>query len=160
MMATHYSRTEQGRSEIKTRTVAMSRQARNLLLIIDAGASGDEWVARVNGCTDDDLRQLIANGLIAEAMTSAAPALALNQPQVTLDEALQACGYQTLYDLLTAQARPRLGLIKGYRMILEIERCVDVAALRALVPRFIDEVRDKQGDTAAQALRHDLGARP
>jgi hypothetical protein len=51
-----------------------------------------------------------------------------------------------------------LGLVKGYRMVLEIEKCSGVEALRVLALRFVDEVRMVQGDAAARAFCRELGA--
>ena len=54
--------------------------------------------------------------------------------------------------------RARLGLIKGYRMVLEIEKCSGAEEIRKLVLRFVDEVRTVQGDAAARAFCRELGA--
>jgi len=99
---------------------------------------------------------LFDSGLIAPALgvAGAAPP----QPALTLEQALQARSYRELYDLLTQQARPRLGLIKGYRMVLEVEKCSGPEEIRALALRFVDVVREVQGEAQAQALRRQLGA--
>jgi hypothetical protein len=62
-----------------------------------------------------------------------------------LAELVQSLSYRQLYDLLTAQARPRLGLISGYRMVLEVERCNGADEVRALALRFVESVRQAQG---------------
>lgn len=62
---------------------------------------------------------------------------------------LQDVSYRHLYDTMTAQARPLLGLIKGYRMVLDVEKCRTAEELRRLALRFIDEVRAAQGVGAA-----------
>ena len=46
----------------------------------------------------------------------------------------------------------RLGLIKGYRMASEAERCTGAAETRALAQRFVDQVRELDGDVAGIAL--------
>ncbi len=43
-------------------------------------------------------------------------------------------------------------MIKGYRLILEAERCSGPADIRALAQRFVDQVRDLHGDVAGMAL--------
>jgi hypothetical protein len=135
---------------------ALTRPARNLLLIIDASKTGDEWVSLVNGATGADLSQLIDDGLVE---VSGAKAAAPARPRGPgLEEALQNWTYRQLYDLLTVQARARLGLIKGYRMVLDIEKCAGVEEIRKLVLRFVDEVRAVQGDAAARAFCRELGA--
>ena len=60
--------------------------------------------------------------------------------------------YRLLYDRLTAEARQQLGLIKGYKLILDIEKCVGAPELRALALRFVEQVRQAKGDAEARAL--------
>jgi hypothetical protein len=71
---------------------------------------------------------------------------------VSLSDALQALGYQRLYDRLTAAARQQLGLIKGYKLILDIERCAGPPELHSLALQFIEQVRLAKGDAEARAL--------
>ncbi len=151
-MADRFVRTEAGRREIRERQLSLSRAARNLLLVIDASKPAPDWLALVAGCTAADLAALRDAGLIAPSGDDAPRAA------VTLAQALQARSYRELYDLLTQQARPRLGLIRGYRMVLEVEKCNGVDEIRALAQRFVDLVRDVQGEAEAQALRRQLGA--
>jgi len=47
-MADRYNKTESGRREIRERSLALSRTARNLLLILDGSRSGEEWVGMVH----------------------------------------------------------------------------------------------------------------
>jgi hypothetical protein len=163
-MADRFVRSEAGRREIRERQANLSRAARNLLLIIDASRSGGEWLAMVAGCTAADLQQLIDAGLITAAGGAAATgAVAVGAAEPvrtarTLEQALQARGYRELYELLTQQARPRLGLVKGYKMVLEVEKCNGPDEIRALALRFVDLVRAVQGEDEAQALRRQLGA--
>ncbi len=145
-------RTDAGRREIRERELSLSRAARNLLLVIDASKSAPEWLALVAGSTEADLAQLRDAGLIASAGDDSP------RPVLTLAQALQARGYRELYDLLTQQARPRLGLIRGFRFVLEVEKCNGADEIRALAQRFVGLVRDVQGEAEAQALRRQLGA--
>jgi hypothetical protein len=165
-MDARYVKTEAGRAEMKERRLALPRQARLLLVIIDASKSGAEWLAAVNGSSQADLERLLATGLIegqaaaaqpeapAARSTAAAPIAreptkpSPNMPALSdaaLFELVQSLGYRQLYDLLTAQARPRLGLIGGYRTVLEVERCTGVDEVRALALRFVESVRQAQG---------------
>ncbi len=66
-----------------------------------------------------------------------------------LVDALQRTSFRELYDRLTAEARPRLGLIAGYRAILAVERATDVAALRDVALQFIAQVRESNGEQAS-----------
>ena len=183
-MADAYAKTDAGRREIRERAQSLSRPARNLLLIIDASKPGDTWLKLVQGASADDLAHLLASGLIGpqpqveadrrglapdrrdaardssadrrivERAAAAAP-IADNGPLV---QALQALSYVQLYDLITAEARSRLGLIKGYKMVLEVERCKGPDEIRALALRFVEMVRLVQGDAEAAALCRILGA--
>ena len=71
-------------------------------------------------------------------------------------ERLQAVGYRHLYDTMTSRARPLLGLIKGYRMVLDVEKCNGPDEIRRLALRFINEVRGAQGVGAAYRITEQL----
>ena len=158
-MAVRYQKTDAGRDEIRARAHELSRPARTLLLIIDASKSGDEWLAMVNGVVAADLARLLENGLIEPAGGQAVAAPAAAAPAgPSLVEALQYHTYRELYDRLTAEARPRLGLIKGYKWVLEIEKCRDADEIRAVALRFVEEIRNVQGDKAARDFARELGA--
>ena len=179
-------KTEAGHREITQRSPALSRSARNLLLIMDPRRSAGEWLALVRGCGLPELNQLLAAGLVAplppaqpanaadsaagvpDALLSVPMALMDTQPalrgasiapvtaRMSLADALQMLGYQLLYDRLTAEARAQLGLIKGYKMILGIERCDGPEAIRTLALQFVEQVRGIKGDAAARALAQRL----
>ena len=165
-LAGRYSKTDAGRTEIRQRALALSRPARNLLLIIDAGRPAAEWLGLVQGCDRAALQALRDAGLVAEAgpaapgapAAAAAPAArplraaAPAPPRMSLAQALEHRSYKALYERITAEARPRLGLIKGYKMILDVERCSGPAEVRALAQRFVDQLRESDGDAAGMAL--------
>ncbi len=71
-----------------------------------------------------------------------------------------AAGYAELYSYLTGHARQYLGLIKGYRTVLDVERCADLAALQALAERFALDVEREHGPGIAQQVRQSLGLKP
>jgi hypothetical protein len=79
-------------------------------------------------------------------------------PDAPLAVRLEAMGRTVLYDRLTALARPTLGLIQGYRMILDIEKCGGADELRSLAARFVDQVRSSKGDHAAVRLSESICA--
>jgi len=145
-LAARYAKTDAGRVEIQRKTLPLSRPGRNLLLIIDAGRTADAWLELVQGATPADLQALLEAGLVTAA--SDAPAA----PRMTLAQALESKGYKSLYDRVTSEARPRLGLIKGYKLILDVERCQGPTEIRQLALRFVEQVRAAQGDAAAMAL--------
>ena len=98
----------------------------------------------------------------ATAPTSTADAAAAEAApaarRLSLGEALQAQGYRVLYDRLTSEARQQLGLIKGYKLILNIEKCAGSPELRALALQFVDQVRQAKGDAEARALAQRLAS--
>lgn len=170
-LLTHsYHRTEAGRAEVKARELGLSRSARNLLLVLDASRPAAAWLGLVQGASAADLEQLLAHGLVADAKAAPAnPATATTAVAPVAAEvpasAGQAAGtfaqsplaHAELYDFLTRHAKQHLGLIKGYKLVLEVERCADLAALRALADRFVQEVLQAQGEMAAEQVRRALG---
>ena len=48
--------------------------------------------------------------------------------------------------------------IKGYKMVLEVEKCPDVPALKALALRFVELLQESQGEAAARQMREALGS--
>ena len=167
-LAGRFVKTEAGRDEIRQRALPLSRPARNLLLIIDASRSGQDWLALVQGCAPDELQALMAVGLVAPAGAAAAPAhrptatvaTAADKPAARVDaaprmslaEALQTKDHRVLRQRMMMQARPRLGMVKSYWLALEVDHSVSPADVRALAQRFVEQVRELQGDTAALAL--------
>lgn len=181
MLELAYQKTDAGRAEIKTRALSLSRSARNLLLVIDGSKTAQSWLGLVNGCSEADMFFLLEQGLIAPAggarasvvaavNTAAMPVPQPGSPQAPvdlpvltdeaeIDIASVALRYEELYSLLTQYAKQYLGLLKGYRMVLEVERCADLAELQDLARRFIDDVRQAQGDDVAAQLRQALSLR-
>ena len=183
-------RTELGQREISAKAMTLARPARNLLLIIDAKRSAGEWLGLVRGTTPEDLQQLLAAGLVApvgaaagagaratpaaaaataaaavaaaaaDLPAAAAPGLQITTARMSLSEALLGQSYRLLYDRLTAEARAQLGLIKGYKLILDIERCSGPDEIRQLAERFVEQVRALHGDTKARALAQRLADPP
>ena len=158
-MNMRYRKTDAGREAIRSRAASLSRPARNLLLIIDDARSGQEWLTLVAGATAADLVQLVANGFVAAAPQPAPLAsvdLPLHGP--SFDEALNALGYPALYALLISEAKARLGLIKGYKLMLDIEKCSGVDELRQLARRFVADLAVSHGAATASAARIAFGA--
>lgn len=168
-------RTELGQREITAKTMTLARPTRNLLLIIDPKRRAGEWLGLVRGATLDDLQQLLATGLVAalgpappaapaagpaEPAPAPAPGLPVATARMSLVEALQGQSYKVLYDRLTAEARAQLGLIKGYKLILDIERCSGPDEIRLLAERFVEQVRTLHGDAKARALAQRLADPP
>ena len=149
VLSARLAKTDAGRTEIQRKSLPLSRPARNLLLIIDGARPAQDWIGLVKGATLADLQELLRAGLVADQSTLGPPQPA---PRMSLAQALELKSYRTLYDRITAEARPRLGLIKGYKMILDVERCAGPPEIRQLALRFVEQVRVTQGDAAALAL--------
>ena len=150
-----YVRTEAGKAEISAHSIKLPRSARNLLLLIDASCTGEEWLAKVNGSTPADLDMLLDAKLIAPKAAAGAKSEAAGVP---LAAALREWKYDALYTLLTREAKERFGLIKGYRLILKIESCSDLADLQAVAVDFVEQLRKAHGEESAARFRKQLGA--
>lgn len=150
-----YARTEAGKAEIRAHSIKLSRPARNLLMVIDASCSGNEWIGKVNGSTPADLEVLIAAKLVAPE--AAAGTKTLHQ-RVGVEVAVRDWTYDAVYTLLTHEAKERFGLIKGYRLILKIEGCSDLAGIQAVALEFVEHIRKAHGEDAAARFRKQLGA--
>lgn len=176
-MATIYAKTEAGQAEIRQRTHALGRHARTLLVLADGSRSGEQLLAMVQGASMDDLDALVDSGLLAELATGrvvragAAPAAAaaaasvapatVGGPEsvpasVPPDVAVELT-YAELYDSLNALSKEQLGLFKGYKFALEIEKADGIQGLREVAVKLVDEVQKVKGDSAAQMVRRALG---
>ena len=158
MTTTHaeaYVRTEAGRAEFRARTLSLSRPARNLLMVIDGSCSGDAWIAKVTGSTPADLDALLAAKLIAPVGGLAGKVV---HQRVSVEVAVRDWTYDALYTLLTHEAKERFGLIKGYRLILKIEGCSDLAGIQAVALDFVEQLRKAHGEDSAARFRKQLGA--
>ena len=158
MTTTHadsYARTEAGKAEIRAHSIKLSRPARNLLMVIDASCSGDAWLGKVNGSTPADLDVLIAAKLIAPQGGSAGKTV---YQRIPVEIAVRDWTYDALYTLLTHEAKERFGLIKGYRLILKIEGCSDLAGIQAVALDFVEQIRKAHGEDSAARFRKQLGA--
>lgn len=188
-MPARYAKTLLGRSEIQSRTHALSRTARTLLLILDPTRTGEVWVSMVQGATPADLQALLDAGLVAqvEESTQVSPAfLSAQAPQAptrpaTPDTepfastqsdpdaelasgragvpaaAFTSLSYSELNTRLNALVKAHLGLIKGYRFTLDIERAADVIELQRVAMRLVDEVESARGAPAVAEVRRALG---
>ena len=61
--------------------------------------------------------------------------------------------FESLYSQLTAQVKAQLGLVKGYRYALDIERASNMDELQALAERLVAEVTESKGSDAGRKLR-------
>jgi hypothetical protein len=182
-MPTRYVRTPAGQAEIQARTRQLSRPVRNLLLVINDSRSIEEWIVGVHGVTPADVAMLRAEGLIAEvggaaasapaarpaskpadmreakpaAAAPAAPA-ASDADWVRTQHVIRHAGYTALYDALNSTAKAKLGLVRGYRFALEVEKCSGVDELRPLALKFAEQLRAEHGMAAVGELTYAIGA--
>ena len=179
MSSQRYVKTAAGHAEIQSKSLALPRPVRNLLLVINDSQPGAFWLQQIRGLADADLDSLLEAGLIAEAAGPTAPPAAprpARKPEgptpggadtvpsefdpdgseaavQLLQDTLQAiagASYSALYDTLTAQAKGQLGLMKGYRFALEVERAAGLPELQALARRFAQGLRDDHGMAAVR----------
>jgi len=176
-MADRYIKTDSGRAEIQARVHAISRTARNLLLILDASRAGSDWVSMVRGATASDLALLFDAGLIAlvpepagtassmaptppPAPAPASPAPSSRPATLGADEPANAgaspLSYAELYDLLPSLAKEHLGLMKGYRYALAIEKADGVAGLQKVARDMLFEIERTKGTAVARSVKRAL----
>lgn len=154
------AKTEVGQQEIRARALTLSRTARTLLVLADGSRSGVQLLEMVRGAGDADLRALIEAGLLTEVASRRKESLS---PQVPVPapaspaEPVSELGYQELYDCLNALCKEQLGLMRGFKFALEIEKADGIDGLREVAGRFVADVQRVKGDAAAQMVRRALG---
>lgn len=197
MLEERYEKTEAGRAEIKARALVQARVARNLLLVIDAGKTGGDWLGLVQGAAPADLELLLQHRLVQVAAgapharqpasiatpiggpatgsgtaSATATGTASSGPSSRLSGAsasrpagspsrlagvpTSTLDFSQLYTALSAFAKGQ-GLLKGYKLTLEVEQCADLQQLQTLALDIVDRVRASKGDAAAHELRATLG---
>lgn len=175
-MPVRFAKTALGRAEIQSRTHALTRTARNLLLILDPSRTGEAWVGMVQGAVLADLQALLDGGLIeavpavptvspleaqgpqaAERPEAGGAAFAPTQADAPPVLAFASLSYSELNTRLNTLIKAHLGLIKGYRFTLDVERAADVIELQRVAMRLVAEVESAHGLQAAAAARQTLG---
>ncbi len=165
-----HNKTDAGRAEIRARALALSRTARNLLLVLDASKPAREWLRLVAGATEADFEVLCQHGLIApqhavgapSTLASAAVAAPVTTPVPPTQPAAGGSPLldrAALYTYLSGSATKLLGPFKGYAFALEVERADSLAALQTLALQLVERVQKAKGDEAAAAVRDALGLR-
>lgn len=155
LMTSTFIKTSAGAAEMRLRAQSITRAARDLLFVIDSSRTAAAWAALIHGTTHADIKHLVETGLIATAQAEVQVREAARV--LTLDDAIATLSYEQLYGLLTSQARPRLGLISGLKLILETERCARLPELQKLAARFFLMVRKSQGEDEANRMVLALG---
>lgn len=171
-MGDRYIKTDLGRAEIQARVHAITRTARNLLLIIDGSRDGTEWTSMVRGATVEDLQTLFEAGLIAQvgsapSASSGSADLRATAPTPSAEVAptmpaplgpsdQSALSYKELYSLLPSLAKEHLGMLRGYRFALAIEKASGLPGLQKVAIDLVAEIQRQKGDAVARAVRRAL----
>jgi len=172
-MVTRYEKTALGQRELRERSHALPPSVRMLLVMTNGLRTDKELMRMVRGAKDSDFAMLVDRGLVSAFgdMHSAPPLLdsdlpldsavplddlPLATPAPTVTESTEATVAE-LYDSLNAMAKEQLGLFKGYRFALDIERATGLEELQQVALRLIDEVRKTKGALAAQRVKRALG---
>lgn len=86
-----------------------------------------------------------------------ASAPATRPPPEPLPAGQPGLGYAELYDSLNALLRESLGLFRGYRYTLRIEKAQSMEELEQVARDFVDEVQRLRGDAMARMVQRALG---
>ena len=109
-----------------------------------------------------DMRELAA----AKAGAATAPAGAVDlEVEVVEDvdwqrtrQVIAAASYHALYDALNSVAKAKLGLVRGYRFTLEVEKCSGPDELRKLAMKFAEQLRAEHGMASVGELTYAIAA--
>lgn len=99
----------------------------------------------------------------ARAAAAPAPAPAATSPGEDADwrrtqEVIRHAGYNALYDALTSIGKAKLGLMRGYRFVLEVEKCNGPDEIRAFAMKFVEQLRAEHGMGAVGEFTYAVGA--
>lgn len=155
-LAVHFVRTEAGDAELRhpglTR-LTLATPARQLLFSIEHTLAIDLCISVADGSSLADAMLLLRLGLIRVDSLRATGADRASARQLhAVIGAVLVLPAGELYALLTQQAKLRLGLLHGFRMILALERCVSHDEQRALAVRFVEDVWRSHGETGIRPL--------
>lgn len=158
-------KTDAGHQEIRARVMSLSRPARTLLVLADGARDAEQLLAMVKGSSAADVQSLLGAGLVVEAARKKAASAAVSEPAAAPAADAEAStatalGYQELYDCLNALCKEQLGLMRGFKFSLEIEKASGLEELRAVASRFVADVQRINGDSAAHMVRRALGMTP
>ena len=78
---------------------------------------------------------------------------------VELLEDVKRSSYESLSEVLNAQAKAHLGLVRGYRFTLELEKCNGVSEMQAFGARFAERLREEYGMTAVRRFHAAMRAK-
>lgn len=127
-------------------------------LITEANMAPVAQVASIKPASSKpaDLRE----GSAAPKPTAAATsdAAASDADWTRTQQVIRMAGYNSLYDALNSVGKAKLGLMRGYRFALEVEKCSGPDELRALALKFAEQLRAEHGMAAVGELTYAIGA--
>jgi hypothetical protein len=171
------TKTAAGKRELQERTIALKRSSRTLLVLADGLRTQEELLQFVRGAEPSDIEELRAAGLVTLSQVTVSVArrteganVAGQAPrgpsartsgfsETSAPEAwkpAQEMSYQEIYATLNLLCRDHLGLIKGFRYSMEIEKASGIEELKAVARRFAAEVEQSKGPVAGQLVRRAL----
>lgn len=158
-MRLQLARTAAGEAENALASQPLSAAARALLREIDGDRCLELCLQHVPGARLADAMELLPSGLArARSCIATSRGTAQGLQLRPLVEALLGLPNDELYFVLTHQAKLRLGLIHGFRMVLLLERCVGPHEQRALALRFVEALWRMQGEAGIRRLERYLRA--
>jgi hypothetical protein len=140
------AKTEAGQRVLRDRSVPLTARQRAAFILCDAKHSREHVLAstRAVGVTEDDIRQLIELGLVAEV-----PDAAEVQAQAAAEAFHSRTPQQRYGDAYPIATKLTAGLgLRGFRLNLAVERASDHAQLAEIAPR----IRDAVGEEAYRPL--------
>lgn len=73
-------------------------------------------------------------------------------------QVIAGASYHALYDALNSVAKAKLGLVRGYRFTLEVEKCSGPDELRKLAMKFAEQLRAEHGMASVGELTYAIAA--
>jgi hypothetical protein len=154
-----FARTAAGEAENALASQSLSPPARALLRHVDGDRCIEQCLLDVPGARLADAMELLPPGLLRARSCLATSREAPQGVQLRpLVDTLLALSNDETYFVLTHQAKLRLGLIHGFRMVLLLERCVGPHEQRALALRFIEALWRLQGEPGLRRFERYLRA--
>jgi hypothetical protein len=145
-----FAKTGLGEAEARRPVHDLPRPVRELLFVVDRLVAIDQCVSEVHDAQLADAMLLLNLGLIR---TTSFGGNSASRSVRSLIDALLGLPSDDLYTLLTQQAKRRLGLLQGFRMVLALERCNGHHEQCALAVRFVQEIWRTHGEAGVQPLR-------
>jgi len=127
-------------------------------LITEANMAAAPAVKASVKTTTVDIPVDIREGGVAGKAPAAAPAAGNDADWVRTQQVIRGAGYTALYDALTSVGKAKLGLMRGYRFVLEVEKCTGPDELRAFALKFAEQLRTEHGMAAVGELTYAIGA--